>query len=64
MFLASISFVMIFLSLFSSFKYEEDNSNELELELKETPHCKTIEEVCKYLNTQTLDYLSVQVWKY
>ena len=34
----------------SKFKYQEDNSNELELELKETPHCKTIEEVCNYLH--------------
>ena len=34
----------------SSFKYTDSNEQELSLELKETPHCKTIEEVCKYLN--------------
>ena len=34
----------------SNYKYEEDNSQELNIELKETPHSKTIEEVCKYLN--------------
>jgi prolyl-tRNA synthetase len=34
----------------STFKYTDSNEQELSLELKETPHCKTIEEVCKYLN--------------
>ncbi len=33
----------------STYKYLDNNDKELELELVETPHCKTIEEVCKYL---------------
>ena len=33
----------------SSFKIKDNNEKEKELELVETPHCKTIEEVCKYL---------------
>ena len=33
----------------SKYKYMEDNSKEEKIELVETPHCKTIEEVCNYL---------------
>ena len=33
----------------SSFKIEDKDEEEKKLELVETPHCKTIEDVCKYL---------------
>ena len=33
-----------------TYKYIDDNEAEKELELVETPHCKTIEDVCKFLN--------------
>ena len=33
----------------SKYKYIDDNSKEEKIELVETPHCKTIEEVCNYL---------------
>ena len=34
----------------STYKYIDDNEPEKELELVETPHCKTIEEVCNFLH--------------
>ncbi len=33
-----------------TYKYIDDNEAEKELELVETPHCKTIEEVCNFLH--------------
>ena len=33
-----------------TYKYIDDNEPEKELELVETPHCKTIEEVCNFLH--------------
>ena len=33
----------------SSYKIKDNKEKELELELVETPHCKTIDEVCKFL---------------
>lgn len=34
----------------STFKYNDDNESEKDMELIETPHCKTIDDVCKFLN--------------
>ena len=34
----------------STYKYIDDKEEEKELELVETPHCKTIEEVCNFLH--------------
>ncbi len=36
----------------SSFGYEESTEKENELEMVETPNCKTIEDVCKFLNLE------------